>query len=149
MNPKWSRGYLKEHDKLIQLYCKVEPDDIKLKDLFVSVNIIGGGLAFADPTVRRFSSNRRGNILRLVHPPPPPFFGPTDFYRTFEQNDFIDTLLASQSPPTTQTTMSRSTRSRGRTDESVADEDDVTAADELLTASLRYLNVSGGTRSNR
>ena len=142
---KWPQGYLKDHDKLIQLSCKVEPDHIELKDLFATVIFIGGGLAFANREVRRYSTLRKGNILRHVRPPST-VFETTDFYRSFEQNDIIDTLLALQSQSITQTTMSRSTRSRGRINESVA-EDDVTAADELLTASLRNMNV--GTGSNR
>lgn len=148
---KWPQGYSKEHEKLIQLYCKIEPDTIELKDLFATVIFIGGGLAFPNPTVKRYSTLRKGNISRHVRPLNT-VFEPTDFYRSFEQNDIIDTLLAlqSQSPPITQTTMSRSTRSRGRTDESVAgDDDDVTGADELLTASLRNMNMNVGTRSNR
>lgn len=152
MNPKskWPKGYSKDHEKLIQLYCKVEPDDIELRDLFDTVFFIGGGIAFPNQEVRRYSTLRKGNILRLKRPPST-VFEPTDFYRSFEQNDIIDTLLAlqSQSPPITQTTMSRSTRSRVRTDESVAGDDDVTAADELLTASLRNMNMNVGTRSNR
>lgn len=143
---KCPQGYSKDHEKLIQLYCKVEPDHIELKDLFATVIFIGGGLAFANREVRRYSTLRKGNILRHVRPPST-VFEPTDFYRSFEQNDIIDTLLALQSQSITQTTMSRSTRSRGRINESVASEDDVTAADELLTASLRNMNV--GTGSNR
>ena len=150
MHPKWPQGYSKEHEKLVQLYCKVEPDDIELRELFATVYFIGGGLAFSNQEVRRYSSNRKGNILRRVCPPSTAVFEAADFYRSFEHNDIIDTLLASQSPPITQTTMSRSTRSRGRTDESVAgDDDDVTGADELLTASLRNMSMNVGTRSNR
>ena len=132
------------HENLIQLYCKVEPDNIELKDLFDSVKLFGGGLAFCNPIIRRYSSHRRQNIKRRRHSPSKIFVA-TDFYPFFEPNKIINTLLASQSLSRTQTTMTRNTRSRGgtaRDDGSVVvDDDDFTEADEILAASLRNLNV--------
>ncbi len=141
------------HDNIIHLYCKVEPDDIELSDIFNSVHLYSGGLAFSNPKVRRFSSNRRQTIKRRLNPPPRVFVA-AEFYPFFEPNNIIDTLLSSQSPPRTRTTMSRSIRSRGKTvrdDESIVDDDDFMAEDEMLAASLRNLNVGGAsrTRSNQ
>jgi len=143
------------HDNILELYCKVEPDHIKLSNIFDTVRLYySGGPAFPNPKVRRFASNRRQTIKRRG--PPYKDFVESEFYPFFEQNRIIDTLLAlQQSPSGIRTTMSRITRSRGKTardDESTADDGDfMMEEDDMLTAAagLRNLNLGRSTRSNR
>ncbi len=146
------------HDNILELYCKVEPDHIKLSDIFDSVQLYSGGPAFPNPKVRRFASNRRQTIKRRVQLPHKVFVE-SEFYPFCEQNRIIDTLLAlQQSSSGIRTTMSRITRSRGKTardDESTDDGDFMMEEDDMMlsaAAGLRNLNLgtsTSRTRSNR
>ena len=139
------------HNNIVELYCKVEPDHITLTNIFDSVHLSSGGCAFSSPQVRRFASNRNQTIKRRRGPAPVPrIFVGSDFYPFFEQNQYIDTLLALQQLSVNRTTMStrsRSTKRKTARDDETANDDLVMEDDDILSAAAGLHNLNLNTRS--
>jgi hypothetical protein len=141
--------FTNHHNNIVELYCKVEPDHITLTNIFDSVHLSSGGLAFSSPQVRRSASNRNQTIKRRRGPVPvPQIFAGSDFYPFFEQNQYIDTLLLQQlsETETTMSTRSRTKRRNARDDET-ANDDLVMEDDDILSAAAGLHNLNLNTRS--